>query len=123
MGKIAPECFDKFVEIVENCVRDKGIERPSMHDVMETLKFALELQEAADAKKQEKDQGVENVHQEVSYNVPRYTNVIGSSESEYSGSTSTLGTLDTNTSGWNFSLESGSITTCQTSSEIINTAA
>ena len=33
-GQIAPECFNKFVEIVELCVRDHGSERPSMGDVV-----------------------------------------------------------------------------------------
>ncbi|KAJ9147505.1 hypothetical protein P3X46_029659 [Hevea brasiliensis] len=41
IGKIAPVCFQKFVEIAESCVREQGIERPSMHDVMEKLEFAL----------------------------------------------------------------------------------
>lgn len=48
-GKIAPECFKIYVEVAEACVRDQGIQRPSMNDVMEKLGFALVLQENADA--------------------------------------------------------------------------
>uniref|UniRef100_A0A2N9F9B6 Protein kinase domain-containing protein n=1 Tax=Fagus sylvatica TaxID=28930 RepID=A0A2N9F9B6_FAGSY len=48
-GKIAPECFKVYVEVAESCVRDQGIQRPTMNDVMEKLEFALELQKNADA--------------------------------------------------------------------------
>ncbi|CAO2817293.1 unnamed protein product [Amaranthus hypochondriacus] len=47
-GQIAPECFNKFVEIAELCVRDHGSERPPMGDVVWGLEFALELQETAE---------------------------------------------------------------------------
>ncbi|KAJ8751674.1 hypothetical protein K2173_025836 [Erythroxylum novogranatense] len=50
-GKIAQECFDKFVEIAEKCVRDRGVDRPNMQEVIEMLEFALRLQETADAEK------------------------------------------------------------------------
>ncbi|XP_024019996.1 receptor-like protein kinase FERONIA [Morus notabilis] len=49
IGKIAPECFKKFVEVAERCVRDYWSQRPTMHEVMENLEFVLELQEQADA--------------------------------------------------------------------------
>ncbi|KAL4615609.1 hypothetical protein ACB092_07G138800 [Castanea dentata] len=48
-GKIAPECFKVYVEVAESCVRDQGIQRPKMNDVMEKLEFAFELQQNADA--------------------------------------------------------------------------
>ncbi|KAA8547899.1 hypothetical protein F0562_004328 [Nyssa sinensis] len=53
LGRIAPECLRKFVEIAQNCLLDQGIERPSMGDVVGSLEFALQLQEAAEAAKQD----------------------------------------------------------------------
>ncbi|KAF7129785.1 hypothetical protein RHSIM_Rhsim10G0054600 [Rhododendron simsii] len=43
---IAPECLKEYVMIAENCVRGKGIERPSMDAVVGSLWCALQLQEA-----------------------------------------------------------------------------
>ncbi|KAJ8775226.1 hypothetical protein K2173_020230 [Erythroxylum novogranatense] len=65
VGKIAPECFDKFVEIAERCVRDRGIDRPNMHDVTEMLEFASQLQKTADAKKLETNPDSEVVYPEL----------------------------------------------------------
>ncbi|KAG2714296.1 hypothetical protein I3760_03G020100 [Carya illinoinensis] len=48
-GKIAPKSFKMYVEVAEGCVREQGIHRPTMDDVMEKLRFALELQENEDA--------------------------------------------------------------------------
>uniref|UniRef100_A0A2N9IQI0 Protein kinase domain-containing protein n=1 Tax=Fagus sylvatica TaxID=28930 RepID=A0A2N9IQI0_FAGSY len=48
-GKIVPECFKVYVQVAESCVRDQGIQRPTMNDVIEQLQFALELQQNADA--------------------------------------------------------------------------
>jgi serine/threonine protein kinase len=45
-GEIAPECLKKYCEIAVNCLRDNGIERPSMNDVVWGLEFALQLQES-----------------------------------------------------------------------------
>ena len=64
-GKIAPECFKVFVEVAENCVRDQGIERPTMNDVMERLEFALELQQNADAAQEEINPSGDFTYQEV----------------------------------------------------------
>ncbi|XP_021739420.1 receptor-like protein kinase FERONIA [Chenopodium quinoa] len=47
-GQIAPESLRKFGEIANMCVRDRGIERPSMGDVVWGLEFALQLQETAE---------------------------------------------------------------------------
>lgn len=48
VGQISPECLRKFGEIATSCVRDNGIERRAMGDVVWTLEFALQLQENAD---------------------------------------------------------------------------
>ncbi|KAL0004456.1 hypothetical protein SO802_012017 [Lithocarpus litseifolius] len=50
-GKISPECFKLYLEVAENCVCDKGIQRPTMNFVLEKLELALELQENVDAPK------------------------------------------------------------------------
>ncbi|XP_059293866.1 receptor-like protein kinase FERONIA [Lycium ferocissimum] len=47
-GEIAPECLSKFAELAYRCLRDQGVQRPSMGDVVRTLEFALQLQEGAD---------------------------------------------------------------------------
>ncbi|KAK6921895.1 Malectin-like domain [Dillenia turbinata] len=51
VGKIAPECLKKYGEMADRCLHDKGIERPSMADVVWTLEFALQLQEKAEESK------------------------------------------------------------------------
>ncbi|KAL7232182.1 hypothetical protein ACSBR2_010244 [Camellia fascicularis] len=47
-GQIVPDCLKKFGEIFESCLRDTGIERPAMGDVIWSLEFALQLQEIAE---------------------------------------------------------------------------
>ncbi|KAL8044226.1 hypothetical protein ABFX02_08G033000 [Erythranthe guttata] len=47
-GQIAPECLGKFVETAVTCLKEKGIERPAMGDVVWSLEFAMQLQEAAE---------------------------------------------------------------------------
>nr|XP_027097270.1 receptor-like protein kinase FERONIA [Coffea arabica] len=49
-GEIAPECLRSFAETAINCLKDQGIERPGMNDVVWSLEFALQLQEAAENK-------------------------------------------------------------------------
>ena len=49
MGKIAPECFKKYVDIATSCVQNKGKNRPTIGEVKVILEHALELQESADA--------------------------------------------------------------------------
>ncbi|XP_065855099.1 receptor-like protein kinase FERONIA [Euphorbia lathyris] len=85
MGKISADCFNKFVEIAESCIRDNGIERPSMHDVKEKLEFTLELQKAADAEKK----GIDDpVYPEVSFCAPRYDfSRVEASSTSFSGVT------------------------------------
>ncbi|XWS30893.1 hypothetical protein CRYUN_Cryun23aG0030300 [Craigia yunnanensis] len=42
---ISPVCLKKFGELAESCIRDEGIERPMMNDVVWGLEFALQIQE------------------------------------------------------------------------------
>ncbi|KAF7129173.1 hypothetical protein RHSIM_Rhsim10G0052600 [Rhododendron simsii] len=43
--KIAPECLKEYVMVAEKCVRDVGIERPAMDDILSSLRSALQLQD------------------------------------------------------------------------------
>ncbi|KAG8650481.1 receptor-like protein kinase FERONIA [Manihot esculenta] len=47
-GKIDPECFRIFTDIAKKCLAEKGIERPSMGDVLCNLELAMQKQNAAD---------------------------------------------------------------------------
>ncbi|KAK9292687.1 hypothetical protein L1049_020666 [Liquidambar formosana] len=66
-GKIAPVCLKEFLTIAKSCVRQTGIERPMMGDVVEGLEFALRLQESADAANEENDSGDDEPHNEYIY--------------------------------------------------------
>ncbi|PON42895.1 Mitogen-activated protein kinase kinase kinase [Parasponia andersonii] len=48
MGKIAPECLNKYGEIAVSCMLDNGVERPSMKEVVSGLECALQLQKKAE---------------------------------------------------------------------------
>ncbi|KAK8588589.1 hypothetical protein V6N12_023018 [Hibiscus sabdariffa] len=48
-GRIAPECFNKFMEIAICCVSDTEDGRPFMGEVEVTLELALELQKKSDS--------------------------------------------------------------------------
>uniref|UniRef100_A0A2N9EE01 Protein kinase domain-containing protein n=1 Tax=Fagus sylvatica TaxID=28930 RepID=A0A2N9EE01_FAGSY len=61
-GKIAPKCFEVFMQIAESCTRDEGIQRPTMGDVVEKLKFALEMQENAEAENESMNPGSEYIY-------------------------------------------------------------
>ena len=61
-GKIAPNCFKVFMLIAESCTRDEGIQRPTMGDVVEKLKFALEVQKNADAENESMNPGGEYIY-------------------------------------------------------------
>nr|POF21820.1 receptor-like protein kinase feronia [Quercus suber] len=75
-GKIAPECFKVYVEVAESCVRDHGIQRPTMNDVMERLEFVSDLQQNADAEQEKINPSGDITCQEVrSFRVSQYINV------------------------------------------------
>ncbi|PIN26788.1 Serine/threonine protein kinase [Handroanthus impetiginosus] len=46
--QIAPECLSKFVEIGVMCLREKGVNRPAMNDIVWSLEHAMQLQVAAE---------------------------------------------------------------------------
>ncbi|CDP20271.1 unnamed protein product [Coffea canephora] len=47
-GEIAPQCLRIFAETAINCLKDQGIQRPGMDDVVGDLELALQVQEAAE---------------------------------------------------------------------------
>jgi len=47
-GKIAPECWKVFIDIIQRCVDYEAEERPTMGEVEVQLEYALSLQEQAD---------------------------------------------------------------------------
>ncbi|KAG6720816.1 hypothetical protein I3842_03G080700 [Carya illinoinensis] len=40
-GEIAYDCLNKFGEVADSCIRDRGIERPTMRDVVWALQFNI----------------------------------------------------------------------------------
>lgn len=46
--ELSPECLGMFIETASKCLLDKGTERPSMNEIVESLEAALLVQEAAD---------------------------------------------------------------------------
>uniref|UniRef100_A0A2N9J6L2 Protein kinase domain-containing protein n=1 Tax=Fagus sylvatica TaxID=28930 RepID=A0A2N9J6L2_FAGSY len=57
-GKIAPECFNIYMDIATSCLRRKGTQRPTICEVEVGLEHALQMQESADL-----DPGIGGAHQ------------------------------------------------------------
>ncbi|OMP05892.1 hypothetical protein COLO4_08478 [Corchorus olitorius] len=66
-GKIAPECFNKYLEIARDCVHYDGNERPAMGEVELSLELALELQKKADSEMQGIANNGECMYEEASF--------------------------------------------------------
>ncbi|GLT41271.1 hypothetical protein SLA2020_153460 [Shorea laevis] len=47
-GQVTPMALQKFGEVAENCVRERGNERPTMGDVVGALEFILQLEETVE---------------------------------------------------------------------------
>lgn len=47
-GKIAPDCWQVFVDVMANCLKYEPDERPTMGEVEVQLQLALSMQEQAD---------------------------------------------------------------------------
>ncbi|KAK9037027.1 hypothetical protein V6N11_021949 [Hibiscus sabdariffa] len=45
VGQVKPDCLSKFWDIIEKCLEEHGICRPSMGDVLWNLEHALQIQE------------------------------------------------------------------------------
>ncbi|KAK7340679.1 hypothetical protein VNO77_21389 [Canavalia gladiata] len=54
-GKIAPECWEVFMDVTQRCLNHEPDERPTMGEVEVQLEHALSLQEQADIKKDSGD--------------------------------------------------------------------
>ncbi|GLU01777.1 hypothetical protein SLE2022_190610 [Rubroshorea leprosula] len=48
IGQITPMALQKFGEVAENCVRERGNERPTMRDIVGALEFILQLEETVE---------------------------------------------------------------------------
>ncbi|XWS47488.1 hypothetical protein CRYUN_Cryun14cG0156600 [Craigia yunnanensis] len=69
-GRIAPECFKKFLEIAYSCVQFELNKRPAMGEVEVTLKLALELQKKADSEMESINPQGECIYEEASFHLP-----------------------------------------------------
>ncbi|GKV16933.1 hypothetical protein SLEP1_g27501 [Rubroshorea leprosula] len=54
-GQIAPMALQKFSEVAENCVRERGNERPTMRDIVWALESTLQLQETEEENTNDSD--------------------------------------------------------------------
>ncbi|PIN26784.1 Serine/threonine protein kinase [Handroanthus impetiginosus] len=66
-GQIVPECLSKFVETAVMCLREQGVNRPAMNNVVWSLEHAMQLQEAAEYRG---DDAVDSVESFVGMNSP-----------------------------------------------------
>ncbi|XP_075665753.1 receptor-like protein kinase FERONIA [Castanea sativa] len=86
-GKIAPQCFKIYMDIANSCVRNKGKDRPTITEVEVVLEHASELQESADAAREDVDPSGGDQYK---YPIVEYTRIAsppefeGSHESERS---------------------------------------
>ena len=48
-GKIAPQCWEVFLDVTQQCLKFEANERPTMNEVKAQLQRVLALQEEADA--------------------------------------------------------------------------
>ncbi|GLT38196.1 hypothetical protein SLA2020_124600 [Shorea laevis] len=48
VGQITPMALQKFGEVAENCVRERGNERPTMREIVGALEFILQLEETVE---------------------------------------------------------------------------
>ena len=78
MGKIAPECFKKYVDIATSCVQKRGKNRPTIGEVEVILGHAMELQKSADAARKDVDPGGDHYN----YPIVEYTCSASPPESE-----------------------------------------
>ncbi|GKV16930.1 hypothetical protein SLEP1_g27498 [Rubroshorea leprosula] len=54
-GQIAPVALQKFGEIAENCLHERGNERPTMRDIVRALEYTLQLQETEEENTNDSD--------------------------------------------------------------------
>ncbi|GKV16992.1 hypothetical protein SLEP1_g27552 [Rubroshorea leprosula] len=54
-GQIAPVALQKFSEVAESCVCERGDERPTMRDIVWALEFTLQLQETVEENTNDSD--------------------------------------------------------------------
>ncbi|CAN4079481.1 unnamed protein product [Withania somnifera] len=85
-GQIAPECLNKFAEAAYNCLRDQGIQRPSMGDVLWNLEFVLKLQEAADNRDHKMEENSYPASPSFPLIVNGHTNISTDEGEDFSGS-------------------------------------
>ncbi|KAE8670430.1 putative receptor-like protein kinase [Hibiscus syriacus] len=55
VGQVKPGCLSKFWDIIEKCLAEHGISRPSMGDVLWKLEYALQQQENEERSNQNKE--------------------------------------------------------------------
>ncbi|GKV50547.1 hypothetical protein SLEP1_g57249 [Rubroshorea leprosula] len=61
-GHITPMALQKFGEVAENCVRERGNERPTMREIVGALEFILLLEETIEENSNSSDAIITNEH-------------------------------------------------------------
>ncbi|KAJ0097680.1 hypothetical protein Patl1_28602 [Pistacia atlantica] len=54
-GKITPNSLRKFIETVEKCLEDDGVDRPTMGDVLWDLEYALQFEQSSTRREPHED--------------------------------------------------------------------